>query len=103
MSFEGMGRVLDSAAGTCGFRVWAPNASSEHVTGPVCEWREDEHPLAKGGGGYWATTTRGLGAGERSRFVIQSGSQHWRVDAYARDVAQDGDSSTSSTWARSRA
>jgi 1,4-alpha-glucan branching enzyme len=90
MSFEGMGAVLDSA-GSCGFRVWAPNASSVHVTGSFCAWRENEHPLAREGGGYWATRTRGVGAGEPYRFIIQNGSQHWRVDAYARDVAQDVD------------
>jgi 1,4-alpha-glucan branching enzyme len=86
---------------TCGFRVWAPNAGSVHVTGPSCEWREREQPLAKQGGGSGATTARRVGAGEPYRFVIQNGSQHWRVDAYARDVAQDGDGSSPYTWARS--
>ena len=83
---------------TCGFRVWAPNAGSVHVTGPSCEWREREQPLAKEGGGGWATAARRVGASEPYRFVIQNGSQHWRVDAYARDVAQVAALSRSVFW-----
>ena len=91
MSFEGMSAVLDSEADTCGFRVWAPNAGSADVMGRFGKWRGDEPPLAKRGGGDWATQAGRVGANEPHRFVIQNGSQHWRVDAYARDIAQDGD------------
>lgn len=78
MSFEGVG-----------FRVWAPNASNVHVTGPLGEWSENEPPLAEEGSGHGATTTRGVRGGEPHRFVIQNGSQHWRVHAFARDVELD--------------
>lgn len=104
MSFDGMGAVPDSEAGTCGFRVWAPNASSVHVTRSFCEWRETEHPLAQQGNGCWATAVGGVGEPYQevasspgctrlssSWFVIQNGDQHWRVDAYARDVALEGE------------
>ena len=91
MSFEGMSAVLDSEADTCGFRVWAPDASSAHAMGRFGERRDDDPPLAKEGRRHWPTRAGGIRAGEPHRFVIQDGSQHWRVDAYARDVAQDGD------------
>ncbi len=88
-TFEGMGAVLDRAADQCGFRLWAPHAQAVHVTGSFCDWSETAHPLAAEGNGYWSTIVPGVGANAAYRFLVQNGSVHERVDAYARDVESD--------------
>lgn len=88
-TFDGMGAVLDVANNRCGFRVWAPNAHRVFVTGPFCEWRAHDFPLGHEGNGYWSAQVPGVAGKAPYKFVIENGSQHWRVDAYARDVDSD--------------
>lgn len=89
MLFQGMGAVLDTVSGSCGFRVWAPHAHEVFVTGAFCGWREDGHALTHEGNGYWAGSVANIGAGAPYKFVLKNGAAHWRVDAYARDVDSD--------------
>jgi 1,4-alpha-glucan branching enzyme len=85
----GMGANLH--AGGCSFRVWAPNAQQVFVTGRFCDWKPRQHALVHEGGGYWSADVPAIGAGEPYQFVIINGPEIWRVDAYARDVNDEGD------------
>lgn len=89
--FSGMGAVLDVDGNQCGFRVWAPHAGGVVVTGPFCGWSDTALPLSPEGNGYWSTQVAGVAGNTEYQFIIKNGSNHWRVDAYARDVGSDAE------------
>jgi 1,4-alpha-glucan branching enzyme len=85
----GMGANLYQ--GGCSFRVWAPNAKDVYVTGRFCDWDPRKHALVHEGGGYWSADVPAVTVGDPYKFVIVNGPDIWRVDAYARDVDDEGD------------
>jgi len=86
-----MGAVLDTAAGQCGFRVWAPNAKQAFVVGPFTAWGTSPKALKSEGNGYWAESIAGVPAGTPYKFIFRNGVDHWRLDAYSRDIDSDAD------------
>ncbi|MCB9916301.1 MAG: alpha amylase C-terminal domain-containing protein [Planctomycetes bacterium] len=68
-----------------GFRVWAPNASSVHVSGDFNGWSGTAAPMASDGAGHWSLDVRGASAGQRYKYVVRNGAQTlWKNDARAR-------------------
>ena len=72
--------------GGCAFRVWAPGAHQVFVTGDFSGWAPQAHALGRESHGYWSCDVDGVVADARYKYVIHNGAEHWRVDAYARDV-----------------
>ncbi len=76
------------------FRVWAPDAAAVHVAGPFNAWSPSAAPLVDEGDGNWSLDVRGLGAGDRYKYVVDTGAQlNWRADPRSRQVTSSvGDS-----------
>jgi 1,4-alpha-glucan branching enzyme len=91
-SRPGMG-AMPYAEGTT-FRVWAPDADAVHVAGPFNAWSPGSAPLTAEGDGNWSLDVRGLGAGDRYKYVVDTGTQlNWRADPRSRQVTSSvGDS-----------
>ncbi|HLK59757.1 MAG TPA: alpha-amylase family glycosyl hydrolase [Chthonomonadaceae bacterium] len=93
----GMGAILQG--GVCSFRLWAPNASNVLLVGDFTQWETNGLPLTSEQNGYWSADVTGAQAGQAYKFIIQNrgGSDFnqswriWRVDAYAREVANSGE------------
>jgi 1,4-alpha-glucan branching enzyme len=87
-SFDGMGAVYDRATGDCGFRVWAPNATSVKVHADFLGWRVDRQvPLRRENSDTWSGIVKNVPVGGQYQFVIDD--VDYRVDPYARDVDSD--------------
>ncbi len=70
-----------AAGGGARFAVWAPNARHVSVTGDMNGWDPDRHPLApQGSSGIWTGVVRDAAAGQRYKFHIESGANHYVVD-----------------------
>ncbi|MDA8959664.1 alpha-amylase family glycosyl hydrolase [bacterium] len=81
-------------AGGATFRVWAPDADAVSVAGPFNAWSPSSAPLSAEGDGNWSLDVRGLGAGDRYKYVVDTGAQlNWRADPRSRQVTNSvGDS-----------
>jgi 1,4-alpha-glucan branching enzyme len=62
-----------------------------YVTGHFCSWEPRKHALVHEGGGYWSADVSAVTVGDHYKFVIVNGPEVWRVDAYARDVDDEGE------------
>lgn len=67
------------------FRVWAPHASSLHVTGSFNDWADPGIPMVAEEGGTWSVRVRGAKEGNHYKFRIGMGdASSLKVDPRAR-------------------
>jgi 1,4-alpha-glucan branching enzyme len=78
-------------AGGCTFRVWAPRAKAVYVRGTFNNWELiDAGLLVRDGNGYWAGFVPNVADGATYKFyVIGEGSEGYKRDPYARELALD--------------
>jgi 1,4-alpha-glucan branching enzyme len=87
-----MGANLIGAGAT--FRVWAPRATAVYVNGTfggvVMSGQTDDLLMASDGHGYWTGFIDEAGDGDLYHFyVVGAGSQGYKRDPYAREMALD--------------
>ncbi len=81
----GMGAIVHE--GGTAFRVWAPNATSVHVTGDFNEWSEDATRMDRDDAGFWYADVDGARDGQEYRYRIEGADGVVsRIDPYARAV-----------------
>lgn len=76
-------------AGGVMFRVWAPNATSVHVSGEFNNWNTSNLPLTDVGDGIWERNVGNAEVGQTYRYVI-NGSL-WRRDPRAAWIVHSGE------------
>ncbi len=81
-SQTGMGAIPYS--GGVAFRVWAPNATSVHVTGDFNTWSATANPLASESGGNWSVDVGTAAISDEYKFVIDG--TLWKNDPHAKSV-----------------
>lgn len=88
----GMGAIPYSDQNGSGvtFRVWAPFAHAVSAAGSFDSWSTSANPLSSEGNGYWSTDIAGAQTDQEYRFVINPGSDLWRMDPYARQIRHGG-------------
>src|SRR6266702_4578813 len=93
-----MGANLVSEIGVAGggatFRAWAPRAKAVYVNGVFggasMEGQTDNLLMAKDANGYWTGFLASAGEGDTYRFyVVGEGSEGYKRDSYARELAND--------------
>jgi 1,4-alpha-glucan branching enzyme len=102
-----MGANLVSGGGAT-FRVWAPSASHVYVNGifggAVLSGQVDSLLMQKDADGYWTGFLPNAADGDLYHFyVVGTGSQGYKRDPYARELATDNPFPTSSCVIRSAA
>lgn len=69
------------------FRVWAPNATSVHVTGSFNEWADPGLPLVAEDDGNWSAWVESAKPGDHYRYRISNGDRSFlKIDPRARQV-----------------
>jgi 1,4-alpha-glucan branching enzyme len=76
--------------GGCTFRAWAPRANAVHVCGMFNNWqRDDAGLLVSDGNGSWAGFLPNIADGAEYKFyVVGEGSEGYKRDPYARELAR---------------
>lgn len=84
-SLPGMGAII--ADGGCGFRVWAPHATTVSVYGDFNDWNQTANPLASEHNGYWYGYVEGAAVGQQYQYHLTNGDMQLdKIDPYARQV-----------------
>jgi 1,4-alpha-glucan branching enzyme len=75
------------------FRVWAPRATAVYVSGTFNGWRHEEPDrLVPDANGYWAGFVPGITDGAEYKFYVAgTGSEGYKRDPYARELARQPD------------